>query len=127
MQQKVLTWSYDGIDYLGTQLKDYIETKCIDGWYVNQILPMVQQEYGGELNSWVVFEGFHSWKKRPVCRWTVNRGHHRIFKFIIPKGATYYEGIQHDDEQGYVSDKIIMKNCAYYTGFWSFLNSFLVR
>jgi predicted esterase YcpF (UPF0227 family) len=78
-------------------------------------------------NNWVIHEGFHSWKKRPVCRWMINKGHHRIFKFIIPKGATYYEGIQHDDEIGYVSDKIIMKNCAYYTGFWSFLNNFLVR
>ena len=83
-------------------------------------------ELGDNLN-WVIHEGFHSWKERPVCYWTVNRGHHRIFKFIIPKGATYYEGIQHDGKPGYVSDKIIMKNCAYYTGFWSFLNSFLVR
>ena len=70
-------------------------------------------------NEWKLNEGFHSWVDKP--KYNSNGFKRRIFKCIIPKGALYYEGIQHDDTSGYVSDKIIVKECAYYVGFWSFL------
>jgi hypothetical protein len=45
VETKILTWSYDSIDLIGGQIKDYIESKCIDGWYCHQIQPTHQEEY----------------------------------------------------------------------------------
>jgi hypothetical protein len=44
-ETKILTWKYQSIDFIGGQIKEYIESKCVDGWYCHQIQPIVQQEY----------------------------------------------------------------------------------
>ena len=45
MEQKVLFFKKDDIDYIGSQLKDLIEKHCVDGWYVHQIQPTHQEEH----------------------------------------------------------------------------------
>lgn len=41
-EQKILTWSRHNIDYIGTQLKTYLDSMCTNGWYVHQILPTIE-------------------------------------------------------------------------------------
>ena len=67
----------------------------------------VEQDDDGISNnngSFIVNHGFHSWKEPSYY----NSSYEKLVKCIIPKGSKYIEGIQHDDEKGYVSDSIIV-------------------
>jgi hypothetical protein len=66
----------------------------------------------GEIKEGDIYEGFHSCSTidGAVIYQTINS--ERIFKCIIPQGATYYEGKSMFFGcfiEGYVSDKIIIK------------------
>lgn len=60
----------------------------------------IVREFNGKIQY-----GFHSWKKKPNKYRMPHKGAVYV-RFIIPKGAEYYEGIQYDSEPGYVSNMI---------------------
>lgn len=43
IEQKIATWSSESPDYVGTQLQRYIQTICVDGWYVHNITTVLYQ------------------------------------------------------------------------------------
>lgn len=47
MEQKVIFFTPESIDNIGSQMKTQIEKHCIDGWYVHQVVPTHYQEYQG--------------------------------------------------------------------------------
>jgi len=85
MEQKILTWSRDSVDYIGTQLKDYLDQKCTDGWYVHQILPTISDKSFGSRDMML------------SCIIILNRRLNKIgksYSFITSSGETitkYYD------------------------------------
>lgn len=47
--------------------------------------------------------GYHSWKKFPLTHFLSGD---KIAIFRIPAGCKYYEGVQHDGKEGFISEKI---------------------
>jgi len=39
MEQKTVIFTRTSTDYIGDQLKEFIDSECNDGWYCNQIQP----------------------------------------------------------------------------------------
>ena len=47
MEQKIIFFAKDSIDYIGGQMKEVIEKACVGGWYVHQVVPTHYEEFKG--------------------------------------------------------------------------------
>lgn len=75
---------------------------------INKLNPEVQihfEEVYYEKDLFIVEDGYHSWVNKCVSgNWDYKTSNDL---FVIPKGAKYVEGIQHNYEKGIVSSNIV--------------------
>ena len=70
-----------------------------------------------------VEQGYHSWVNEPVrSKWA----YEKTYLCVIPKGTIYYTGLENDNEEGYVSETLVVLGPTQY-GFFGKIGTELRR
>lgn len=67
--------------------------------------------------------GYHSWVNEPV---RPKKSYEKTYLCVIPKGTIYYTGLENDNEEGYVSETLVVLGPTQY-GFFGKIGTELRR